>query len=49
MSESVFFMQRLGFPAEAIEALESVGVSLQAQTELLPLLHAAEESILCHG
>lgn len=49
MSESVFYMNRLGFPAEAIETLESVKTSLQAKTELLPLLQAAEESIFCHG
>ena len=49
MSESAFYMQRLGFPAEAVETLESARESLQAQTELLPLLQAAQESILCHG
>ena len=49
MSESAFYMQRLGFPAEAIETLESVSGSLQAKTKLLALLQSARESILFHG
>ena len=49
MSESTEFMRRLGFPADAIETLETARRSLQAQKELLPLFRAAEEAIFCHG
>ena len=49
MSESAFYMKRLGFPAEAVEVLESARETLQSKTDILPLLQTAEEALFCHG